>query len=181
MAVKIVKTGAGEGLEPSTSDSNKTTKANASANTSTKSNMTPPRKVVESILTRLACGDGPREVMAGIKEEFDITLKPWHVSYYDPRNATSKGLKQEHKDLFYRLHREYISHMENVTIAHARARLDRLDRIYDKAMAEGNLKAATNAIKESRIEMVEYTRKDTPPTTTQDTTGQNTTGSIDEE
>lgn len=158
MGLKISKIGDGDGITPSPETNSIKKKYNAPL----------PVKVVERILTALAIGAAPREVIATIKEEFGIELKPWHVTYYDPRNVASKGLKQQHKDLFYKLHREYISRLENVTIAHARARLDRLDKIYDKAMAEGNLKAATNALKESRIEMVEYTRKDTTaPTSTE--------------
>ena len=148
MTLKITKSGEKGGIEPPVELSKPIKKQNAHL----------PRKVSERILTLLGIGYAPREVVAEIKAEFDIDLKPWHVTYRDPRNVASKDLKQADRDFFYRVHREYISRLENSSGAHARTRVDRLEKIYDAAMAEGNLKAATNALKELRLELLEFKR-----------------------
>lgn len=157
MALNIIKTSDGSAID-ATSKADKAHSTKSHKDHKGKTYL--PRKVVERIITMAATGYAPFEIIEGIQAEYGITLKPYTVSYYDPRNAVGEKMKQEWKDLFFRLHREYVSHLENVSMAHARTRVDRLESIYNKAIKEGNLKAATNAIKESRIEMVEYKRAD---------------------
>jgi hypothetical protein len=127
-----------------------------------KGKRTLPRSCPESIVMYLATGYSPSEIRTLIKDEFGIEVSGGVISYYDPRHIAGAKLKQDLKDLFYSTHRKFIENLQDIPIAHAATRLRYLNAVVNKGFDSGDYKSIVNAVKESRIEMVEYQRADTP-------------------
>jgi hypothetical protein len=112
-----------------------------------------PLKIRQRIVTALACGYSPSEVVRIVADEFQVTVSRQAAARHDPRTATGSGLSERLKKLFYDAHERYTDELEQQALAHKAVRLSRLERTYDDAATTGNHRVMLRALDLARREM----------------------------
>jgi hypothetical protein len=98
------------------------------------------------IVQQLACYEYPSDVVASVKHAFDnLEVTKQQVEYYDPtKRASSNGLPQKWRDLFWKTREQYNSEADEKGIGSLNYRLARLQRMADKAEATKNYALAAD-------------------------------------
>ncbi|ARB85996.1 MULTISPECIES: DUF2280 domain-containing protein [Yersinia] len=81
------------------------------------------------IVQALACYDTPSQVVAQVKQEFNLTLTLQQVSSYDPTKAIAKNLGQKWIDLFNSTRTRFQTEISDIPIANKAYRLRALNRM----------------------------------------------------
>lgn len=105
------------------------------------------------VVQRLACFDGPRRVASLVKEAFGVAITPQAVECYDPGTRAGRSLAQRWRKLFEETRAAYLADTAAAGVAHKRVRLDRLDRMAERAENMGALKLAAELLEQAAKEM----------------------------
>lgn len=100
------------------------------------------------IVQRLACYARPVEVQKAVKETFRIDVALPQIMYYDPTTSGTDVAKKWRK-LFEKTRDAFLRSAQHVPIAQKVVRLERMQRIADKAEDMRNYPLAMNAIVEA--------------------------------
>jgi len=124
------------------------------------------------IVQALACFDTPTQVATAVKEEFGIDIDRSHVQAYDPNKALGRNLGKKWRELFAATRKAFLDDQATIPIASQNFRLRALDRMYQQALARGNLPLASQLIEQAAKEAggaftnrqkLEHTGKDGGP------------------
>lgn len=97
-----------------------------------------PHDVVVRIVQYFACWTPAPEIVAKIRDEFNIVdLQPFQIFAYDPDRPSGKDLPEELLNLHKEYREKYRESIQDIPIANQVYRLKELQRMYDKATREG--------------------------------------------
>ncbi|CRY83000.1 DUF2280 domain-containing protein [Yersinia intermedia] len=105
------------------------------------------------IVQALACYDTPSQVVAQVKQEFNLTLTLQQVSSYDPTKAIAKNLGQKWIDLFNSTRTRFQTEISDIPIANRAYRLRALDRMATKAETMKNFAMTAQLIEQAAKEV----------------------------
>lgn len=97
------------------------------------------------IVTMIAKGMTPHEIVEEAKAKHNMDVKVGTISDY--RHAI------KWQPIIKKIREEHYANVAEVAGSHKRVRLDRRERIYDKAVKKGDLKTALSAVTGSKDEM----------------------------
>ncbi len=111
----------------------------------------------DSIKTRivqaLACYDPPAQVVAAVKDEFDVVVTRQQVQCYDPEKVAGRELAKRWSDLFFATREAFLRDAASVPIANQSFRLRALQRLYEQASTRGNVALAAAALEQAAKEV----------------------------
>lgn len=111
------------------------------------------------IVERLACFEEPSRIARAVKEEFGLDLDRRQVWTYDPTKPAN-AIAEDLKDLFEKTRKSYTEATSGIGISHKSFRLQRLQKLADRAETMGNLKLAAELIEQAAKEVGEvYTNR----------------------
>ncbi|QGR65297.1 DUF2280 domain-containing protein [Yersinia intermedia] len=105
------------------------------------------------IVQALACYDTPSQVVAQVKQEFNLTLTLQQVSSYDPTKAIAKNLGQKWIDLFNSTRTRFQTEISDIPIANRAYRLRALDRMATKAETMKNFAMTAQLMEQAAKEV----------------------------
>lgn len=111
-----------------------------------------PDEVKTFIVQQLACFDAPSVVARAVKEEFGAEVSRQAVEAYDPNKVQGKNLSPEYRALFERTRETFLTDQAAIGISHRMVRLRRLQRLSDKAEAQGNVMLAAALMEQAAKE-----------------------------
>lgn len=89
------------------------------------------------IVQALACRDTPQEVVALVKQEYDIDVSRSQCQNYDPTKYSGRNLSKKFVDLFNETRKKFDEGLIDIPIANKHFRL----RQYDKLLAKNSKNA----------------------------------------
>ena len=90
------------------------------------------------VVQSLACYDTPTAVARAVKAEFGAEITKQAVEFYDPTKQAGRTLSEKWRTLFHATREAFIADTTAIGISHRSTRLRRLERLIDKAEAQGN-------------------------------------------
>lgn len=81
------------------------------------------------IITALATFERRKDILAGLKEQFDVTISEQGLSFYNPTNPQ---LHKKWKDLFETTREAFLVNVGQIPIANKAVRLRELNRLFEK-------------------------------------------------
>ncbi|MDX2205760.1 MAG: DUF2280 domain-containing protein [Hyphomicrobiaceae bacterium] len=115
--------------------------------------MARPSKLSEAVKTRivtgLACFEAPSAIAEAILAEFGVAVSRQLVSGYDPGTAAGKRLAARWQSLFQETRARYTSDVAEVAVAHHAVRMRRLEALYHRAEAAGELALAAALLEQA--------------------------------
>ncbi|EOV4161901.1 DUF2280 domain-containing protein [Yersinia enterocolitica] len=112
------------------------------------------------IVQALACYDTPSQVVAQVKQEFNLTLTLQQVSSYDPTKAIAKNLGQKWIDLFNSTRTRFQTEISDIPIANKAYRLRALNRMAASTEKQKNFGMTAQLIEQAAKECGDaYTNK----------------------
>lgn len=105
------------------------------------------------IVQSLACFDTPSTVVEALKREFAVTVSRQMVEAYDPTKKAGGDLAAIWRDLFKSTRDEFLADTGKIAISHRAVRLRGLQRMAEKAEAQGNMVLAASLMKQAAEEM----------------------------
>lgn len=108
--------------------------------------------VITFVVTRLACFERPTEVQRQVKESFRLDMSLPQIMYYDP-TTSGTGVGKRWKKLFSVTREKFIRTTSNIPIAHRSVRLQRLQRLADKAEDMKNIDMASRMLEQAAKEV----------------------------
>lgn len=113
-----------------------------------------------AIVTCLARMFTPTEVVAYVKEEFELTVTRQAVQAYDPTRAAGVDLSADLRDLFEAERARFLEHVEEIPIANRAYRVQKLQRLVDK-LGDRQPKTTAALLEQAAKEVGQWTeRKD---------------------
>lgn len=104
------------------------------------------------IVQQLACFDAPSAVVSAVKDEFAVAVTRQAVEAYDPNKVQGQRLSEELKALFAATRERFLADQAAIGVSHRMVRLRRLDRMVNKAEAQGNMSLAANLLEQAARE-----------------------------
>lgn len=101
----------------------------------------------------LACFDGPSLVVKSVKERFGITITPQAIEAYHPDRHAGRNLAKKWVDLFRETRKTFLEDTSEIAISHRAVRLRALNRMAEKAEAQGNFVLAKELHKQAAEEV----------------------------
>jgi hypothetical protein len=105
------------------------------------------------VVQQLAMFDAPSVVAAAVRQEFDITITPQSLEFYDPTKRAGAKLALKWKTLFEATRKAFIADSAEIGISHRTVRLRALQRMAGVAEKQGNLALAANLLEQAAKEM----------------------------
>lgn len=105
------------------------------------------------IVQRLACFDTPTTVADGVKEEFGYTMTRQRVQQYDPTKAAGKDLSKKLRQIFDETREKFLTDTSGIAVSHKSVRLQRLERMAEKAETMRNYALAAQLLEQVAKEM----------------------------
>lgn len=93
-------------------------------------------------VTSLAMFDPPAVVRDALKAEYNFSLTPQSVQFYDPTKHAGRKLGAKWVALFHETREAFLKEAADVPIANRSVRLRALDRMAKKAETQGNMALA---------------------------------------
>lgn len=100
------------------------------------------------IVQRLACFDTPSAVAEAVKEVFGLELTRQTIQVYDPTKIAGKTLAKKWRELFDATREQFLTDTTGIAVSHKAVRLQRLERMADKAEARGNYVLAAQLLEQ---------------------------------
>ncbi|MGA4550583.1 DUF2280 domain-containing protein [Methylorubrum aminovorans] len=100
------------------------------------------------VVQQLACFDAPSVVVAAVKDEFGVSITRQAVEAYDPNKVQGQRLSEELKQLFAATRERFLSDQAAIGVSHRMVRLRRLERLANKAEAQGNTALAASLLEQ---------------------------------
>lgn len=104
------------------------------------------------IVQRLACFDTPSAVADAVKEIFGIEIVRQSIQSYDPTKVSGKALAKKWQALFTETREKFLSDTSDIAISHKSVRLQRLERMADKAEKSKNYVLAASLLEQAAKE-----------------------------
>lgn len=105
------------------------------------------------IVQALACFDTPSVVVAAVKAEFGQTVTRQRVEVYDPNKRAGQALSERWRILFEETRKAFLEDTSAIAVSHRAVRLRSLQRMADKAEAQGNTVVAAALLEQVAKEM----------------------------
>lgn len=105
------------------------------------------------VVQALACFDSPSVVVAALKRDYAVTLTPQAVECYDPNKKAGAGLSAKWRALFEETRKTFLEDTATIGISHRAVRLRALQRMAEKAEAQGNMVLAANLLEQAAKEV----------------------------
>lgn len=105
------------------------------------------------IVQSLACFDGPSTVVKAVQDEFGITVTRQSIETYDPNKRAGKGLAPKWCTIFEETRAAFLEGTSRIGISHRAVRLRGLQRMAEKAEAQGNMVLASSLLEQAAKEM----------------------------
>jgi hypothetical protein len=111
------------------------------------------------VVQQLAGFDSAASIIRRLREEYQVSITPTAVRYYDPTTYAGKGCPERWKTLFDATRKAIHDGRAEIGIANKMVRLRWLDAMAHDAMDNGKFKAATLILAQAAREMGEGYRK----------------------
>ena len=98
------------------------------------------------IVQQLACFDPPSIVVKAVKAEFGETVSPQQVEAYNPDRRAAQRLSEAYRELFRVTRERFLEDTAAIGISHRVSRLRTLQRLADRAEAQGNIALAAQLV-----------------------------------
>ncbi len=108
-----------------------------------------PDAIKRAVVQRLACFDTPSVVVKSIKADFGVEISMQAVEAYDPNKVAGRKLSEALRELFAVTRKTFLEDTANIAISHRAVRLRALQRMAEKAEAQGNMVLAANLMKQA--------------------------------
>ena len=105
------------------------------------------------IVQQLACFDPPSVVVKAVKAEFGEVVTPQQVEAYNPERRAGQGLSEVYRELFRTTREAFLDDTAAIGISHRVARLRTLQRLADRAEAQGNIALAAQLVVQAAKEV----------------------------
>lgn len=105
------------------------------------------------IVQSLACFDSPSVVAKAVKAEFDIEVSRQLVESHDPNKVAASGLAARWRALFEETRKTFLEDTSQIAISHRAVRLRALQRMAEKAEAQGNMVLAASLMEQAAKEV----------------------------
>lgn len=105
------------------------------------------------IVQQLACFDPPSVVVKAVKAEFGEAVTPQQVEAYNPERRAGQGLSEVYRELFRTTREAFLDDTASIGISHRVARLRTLQRLADRAEAQGNIALAAQLVVQAAKEV----------------------------
>ncbi len=119
--------------------------------------MAPARKLPDAVKIRIVTGlasfETPSAIVEAIRDEFGIEVSRQLVSTYDPGTAAGKRLSERWQRLFAEAREAFLKDAAAVGIFHQIVRLRRLEALFLKAEAGGNVALAATVLEQAAKEV----------------------------
>lgn len=112
-----------------------------------------PNEVKVFIINALAAFDTPSQVVAAVKEEFDLDLSRQVVQTHYPTKFAGRQLAAKWRSMFEAARQAFLEDVTAIPIANRAARVRALNRMAQRAEKQGNLKLAADLHKQAAEEM----------------------------
>lgn len=129
------------------------------------------------LVQKLACFATPGEAAEALKAERGVEVTAQGAEHYDPTKRAGRSLAENLKTLFHETRKAYREQLDNIPIANAAVRLERLERGCRIAMQRGNYVLAASLMEQAAKEKGgsftnrrEFTGKDGGPIQHEDVT-----------
>lgn len=105
------------------------------------------------IVQAVACFDSPSTVVASVKQEFGETITRQTVESYDPTKRAGRRLAERRRQVFEETRAAFLEDTAKIGISHRAVRLRGLQRMAEKAEAQGNMVLASSLLEQAAKEM----------------------------
>lgn len=105
------------------------------------------------IVQSLACFDSPSDVAASVRATHGVSIARQSIEAYDPTKAAGERLCPKWRAVFFATRAAFIAEVGRIGITHRAVRLRMLQRMADKAEAQGNLKLVLSLLEQAAKEM----------------------------
>lgn len=105
------------------------------------------------IVQALACFDTPSVVAKSVKEEFGIEIPRQKVESYDPTKRAGKNVSKKFRAIYEATREEFLKDTSEIAISHRAVRLRALQRMAEKAEAQGNMVLASSLLEQAAKEV----------------------------
>jgi hypothetical protein len=104
------------------------------------------------VVQALACFDSPSTVAAAVKKDFGLVVSPQSMEAYDPTKRSGAKLAKKWRALFHETRKAFLEDTSAIGISHRAVRLRALQRMADKAEAQGNMVLASSLLEQAAKE-----------------------------
>lgn len=104
------------------------------------------------IVQSLARFVSPSEVVAGVKQEYDIEVSMQALQVYDPTTVAGKRLGETYCQLFEETRKSYLTDLDNIGIAQQPFRLNKLHEMAMSALSRKNYAQAAQFMEQAAKE-----------------------------
>jgi hypothetical protein len=105
------------------------------------------------VVQSLACFDSPSTVVAAVKKEYGEEITRQAVEGYDPNKKAGANLAEKWKLLFEETRKAFLEDTSQIAISHRAVRLRALQRMAEKAEAQGNMVLAASLMEQAAKEV----------------------------
>jgi hypothetical protein len=105
------------------------------------------------VVQSLACFDSPSVVVDAVRKEYGETVARQSVEGYDPTKKAGAALNAKWKALFEETRKTFLEDTAHIGVSHRAVRLRAIQRMADKAEAQGNMVLAKDLLKQAAEEM----------------------------
>lgn len=105
------------------------------------------------VVQSLACHDAPSAVAAAVKRDFAVEITRQAIEAYDPTKVAGRNLAERWATLFHETRAAFLEDTVAIGIANRATRLRRLERLADKAEAQGNVALAAQLLAQAAKEV----------------------------
>ncbi len=110
-------------------------------------------KLKAFIVQSLACFDPPSAVVAAVKAEFKVDVRPQSVEAYDPNKRAGRKLSERWREIFKATREEFLRDTSRIGISHRAVRLRALERMAARAEEMRNLDLAARLLEQAAKEV----------------------------
>lgn len=104
------------------------------------------------IVQQLACFDPPSAVVKAVKATFDEVVSPQQVEAYNPERRAGRNLSDAFRQLFTATRETFLKDTAQIGVSHRAVRLRTLQRLAEKAEAQGNVALAASLLEQAAKE-----------------------------
>ena len=112
-----------------------------------------PDRAKMFIVTSLACFDSPSVVSAAVKAEYGVAITRQSIESYDPTKTAGARVAPKWKQIFEQTREAYLADVAKIGVSHRAVRLRIMQRMVEKAEAQGNSPLVAQLLEQAAKEM----------------------------
>lgn len=104
------------------------------------------------VVQALACFDTPAQVINDVKQEFGVDVIRQQLQSYNPETVAGKRMSKKLKEIFEATRKAFLEDTASIPIAQQSFRLRALQRLFQRAVDQGNAAVAAQLLEQAAKE-----------------------------